>query len=133
VRPELSVLLKWSNGVPMDAPGMMAFVQCAGLEEINEEFFYNEDFPTLFRKYYLPLYFPSSSPASSPLSSSSSSGLHQPASFQQFFFVRLGRMKWIPIAPIDYDFCYNALDIESGYIPNLTSSPPSSSFVCFVR
>ncbi len=35
----------------MDAPGMMTFVQCAGLAEIIEEFFYNDDFPTLFRKY----------------------------------------------------------------------------------
>lgn len=86
--PELSALLKWSNGVPMDAPGMMAFVQCAGLEEINEEFFYNEDFPTLFRK-----------------------------------------MKWIPIAPIDYDFCYNALDIKSGMVVQIDNECGSSLLI----
>ncbi len=38
-------------------------------------------------------------------------------------FIASGRMKWIPIAPIDYDFCYNALDVKSGYIPNLTQLP----------
>ena len=35
-------------------------------------------------------------------------------------FIASGRMKWIPIAPIDYDFCYNALDVKSGYIPTTT-------------
>lgn len=25
-------------------------------------------------------------------------------------------MSWIPINDIDYDFCFNALDVDSGYL-----------------
>ncbi|ELR12311.1 uncharacterized protein ACA1_373750 [Acanthamoeba castellanii str. Neff] len=48
--PELEAFFKWSNGVPREAPGMIRFINCASLAEIDEEFHYSEFFPHLFRR-----------------------------------------------------------------------------------
>jgi hypothetical protein len=48
---ELEAFFKWSNGVPREAPGMIRFINCASLAEIDEEFHYSEFFPHLFRRY----------------------------------------------------------------------------------
>lgn len=86
--PELEAFFKWSNGVPREAPGMIRFINCASLAEIDEEFHYSEFFPHLFR-----------------------------------------RMRWIPICPIDYDFCYNALDLSSGMIVQIDNECQTSHLI----
>ncbi len=90
---ELEAFFKWSNGVPREAPGMTRFIECSSLEEIDEEFHYNEFFPYLFRRYLT---------CWCSLIAAESHTLNT-------------RMSWIPICPVDYDFCYNALDLSSGY------------------
>lgn len=55
--PELRAFLKWSSsGTPDAAPGFSDYLLCGSLSDIEEEFAYNVDFPTLFRRMrWLPI------------------------------------------------------------------------------